>query len=237
MAWIERSRGAFYTADPEACEPAPVPGPYVFQDIGPARFRNDKVFLTKGRKDRYLRRDEGPHRCVGYLHRGDRTASYLWLTGPADRPLEVPWDPVRLVVPPGVAYIWDCRTVRAHRNRGLYQAGLCQTAAIAAEEGARAVLIYTHDWNEPSRRAILSAGFHRTFRTTMLRAGSLCLVHRQGRWPTLARSKEPVQLLSASEGPDDTAPDAPRERNPRGSGDPRGPDPHRASTQHEEGDL
>lgn len=116
---VEAVRGALYVA-------APLPDGR--PQAEPIRAFTSPVFRERNRAARFARRLAG-HECWGYRVGGE-VASYFWLTrGPASVPL---WRDVRLLVPQGVLYVWDCRTWAPHRRQGWYARSLEDARRIAA---------------------------------------------------------------------------------------------------------
>ena len=120
---MERVEGTLYRADP-----LPTGEP----EARPIRAFDAAVFQEKSRAEKFLRRLR-EHECWGYAADGE-VAAYFWLTrGPAVVPL---WRNVRLRVPQGVVYIWDCRTWEPCRRRGWYTRSLEDARRLAAPNEA-----------------------------------------------------------------------------------------------------
>lgn len=69
----------------------------------------------------------------------------------------------------GEAYIWDCATLPAYRQRGLYGALLSYMVARLREDGVRLIWIGASLGNQPSVRGFASAGFQPVITLTYLR--------------------------------------------------------------------
>ncbi|HSK21604.1 MAG TPA: GNAT family N-acetyltransferase [Egicoccus sp.] len=156
----------------------PAPAGYRLDEIASNGFDDDPLLARRGQ--RFRERLGGPHRLFRYTDEHGTTAAYAWLTeGPATAPLG---SHVRLRVPEGIAYVWDCRTADDHRGRGLYTALVAGLAAGAAEHGSGTAMICCDPDNEASRRGILAAGFGPWQTVDVYRLGPLHAVRRGGRW-------------------------------------------------------
>lgn len=112
--------------------------------------------------------------AYGLLTKKNELAYYMWLAF-ANRQGWAPWAlGAHIDLPASSGYIFDCKTVPEHRNRGLYKAALknarwlCQKAG-----GCKTVLIDVEPHNEPAVRAIKSAGFSKVATTEVRRFGPL----------------------------------------------------------------
>lgn len=103
----------------------------------------DPVFA--GRERRYRARKG---ECYGYRENGQIVA-YFWISeGPCRVPL---WKGVTLDVPDEVIYIWDCRTLETHRNRGYFTRAIADARRLSCD---RTYWIACEDGNTASVRAI-----------------------------------------------------------------------------------
>jgi hypothetical protein len=128
---------------------------------------DDPVFQVKRRHEHFRHRQAEGHRCFGYRDAG-QVVCYLWLTTGKAAPLFLN---TKLIVPPDVVYIWDCRTVESHQARGYYTRGLLAARAVIG--GARQFQILAEDPNLPSEKAILRSGFKPSCHVRVFRFGIL----------------------------------------------------------------
>lgn len=92
------------------------------------------------------------------FHRGEDWIAYGWMANPwTDGPRHLP----KWVGDLGVYWIFYCRTRENFRGRGLYTSALRHLVGRACQGGRQtSILVDTDSANIPSRRAIMSAGFH-----------------------------------------------------------------------------
>ncbi|MGE0254627.1 MAG: GNAT family N-acetyltransferase [Alphaproteobacteria bacterium] len=171
-----------------------------FGALGLEHFVRSGLVAGRGRSERYAARLEAGHRCWGHVGADGEIASFLWVT-PAGSGITVPIGfGLTLRPPPGAAYVWDCRTARAVRGRGLYRAGLRAVARLSRDGGATSVWIDCDPDNVPSIRAIRRAGFAPSGGWSLLRLGPVvaCLA---GRASALLRHSAEVTLDPVSGAP------------------------------------
>ncbi|MDO8463186.1 MAG: hypothetical protein Q7S96_02860 [bacterium] len=185
-ACVRVRRGQWFAARVRVVSP-PVPDGYVFGALSPAQIAEDRIIAARGRTARFLERYAAGNRAYGFLTQDGSIAAYGWCSGANDSGVVVPWElGVRLDIPAGTLYVWDCYTMEHHRRRGLYTQILLAMRAYAYERGAARMVMCAADENAPSRAGIVAAGFRsigayaitRVGAMTVLRAGS----HRSVRW-------------------------------------------------------
>jgi ribosomal protein S18 acetylase RimI-like enzyme len=95
--------------------------------------------------------------CFGYLARLDSAvAAYGWVSFDEERIGE---QGLRMRLPPGEAYIWDCVTLPGWRRQGLYTALLVHILGDLRAAGLQRAWIGADLSNQPSQRGIARAGF------------------------------------------------------------------------------
>lgn len=90
--------------------------------------------------------------------RGDRIATFCWVTFDRELIGEIEW---HLSMKPGEAYVWDCVTRQSHRGRGLYPTLLNFILHDLRRRGYRRAWIGTTADNTASIRGLTKAGFHK----------------------------------------------------------------------------
>jgi|GEM_PF-3795591 RimJ/RimL family protein N-acetyltransferase len=159
----------FYGPDPEF----PENSHQSFEELDSAHFIMQPIFQVKGRRERYQKWQEEGHRCFGFVNETGEVASYLWLACPESSATFVPFSQkLQMIIKPGEAYLFDCRTAPAFQKQGFYKNGLCEAIKICARRGARVVYIQCKRDNLASRKGILSAGFHDAFSYCFIHVGS-----------------------------------------------------------------
>lgn len=106
--------------------------------------------IFDGRVDTYNER-YASHSCLIYRPNGKTVATYFWISDPGSLVPLSPW--VKLRVPDGVHYIWDCKTDERVRAQGHYTNGLKEIA------GAYPRCLIAVDENPGARKAVERAGF------------------------------------------------------------------------------
>ena len=106
-------------------------------------------------------------RCVAYTHDSD-IVSYCWISFARECIGEANCD---IVMPPGMAYIWDCATIPTFRGHGLYPALLRQIVAELRDAGLERFWIAAVQSNHASQQGIAKAGFRHVATVGYLRIG------------------------------------------------------------------
>lgn len=151
------------------------PAAYEFRALEAADFACSPIAQEKGRAARFAQRLAAGHRSFGFVapgRGGPAIAFYLWLSGGATGPGQVPLGlGLSLGLTSDLAYIWDCRTAPEHRRKRLYQQALRHALAIAEADGAKLALMAAERDNRASRAGIVSAGFHEAAIVRLARLG------------------------------------------------------------------
>ncbi|MDB4349671.1 GNAT family N-acetyltransferase [Omnitrophica bacterium] len=153
---------------------------YAFREIKRDSFKSDPIFAEKNRQARFCSHFDKGHRCYGFFDSDDFIVSYLWISI-SDKEITVPWIfNMRLIVRPGVAYIWDCFTAVDYRRQGLYRKGLLNARPVCFNKGVKKAYIYCTRDNLYSKAGITSAGFKEAFSFFGIRIGPLCIIKKPG---------------------------------------------------------
>ena len=152
-------RGTFYRATGLDGSPLALP----ISDFSSPVFQEKRRAATYAAR---LRSGEGS--CFGFSIQGE-VAAYFWLSSGVTVPL---WRGLRLVVPPGATYVWDCRTHRPFVRQGLYRRALSDARRIAGP--AADVWVTAEDANQASVAAIAEQ-FDVRQRYQVLRVGRVYL--------------------------------------------------------------
>ncbi len=175
---------------------APLQGDYQFRQLETVDFRASSLGQEKGRAEVFAARLAEGHEAWGYVDDSGETAAYLWLTMAPDATVTANFEcGLKAEVPPGTAYIWDCRSHPAHQGMGLYRHGLQALREIACARGARTVLIVSRRENERSVASIEKVGFDR-FAVLHLYAFREMVLLRGGGGLNLLRTGAVVRLAS-----------------------------------------
>ena len=83
-------------------------------------------------------------------------AAYGWLSFDHE---DIGEQGLRLKLPPGDAYVWNCVTAPAYRRRGVYSGLLAHIAVEMRAEGLRRLWIGADASNLPSQKGMARAGF------------------------------------------------------------------------------
>lgn len=146
--------------------------PAEFREVGPECV--DALGAAMGGQDapNIGPRFAGKRRCFAACM-GGQIVSYGWVSqsdeciGEQEREIKLQ---------PREAYVWDCATVPAFRNRGLYGALLRYIASTLKREGVRRVWVGTSTSNTASLHAFRTAGFEPALDIIYLRLfGLRCL--------------------------------------------------------------
>lgn len=139
--------------------PAPVITPLVpatFCRIGPESIPAMVSATSRYASANLLKRFENGRRCYTAWVDG-KLAAYGWVSPDEELIGELS---LRIKLVPGEAYIWDCATLPAYRQKHLYSALLVYIVGELRLEGLCRVWIGADLDNEASQRGIANAGFH-----------------------------------------------------------------------------
>lgn len=192
---FKKGRRIFFVAGERPADVVEQPN-YHFAEFGESDFKQSSLVQTRDRPKVFSIRLSWGHRCYGWRHHDGQIASYLWFSD--SNALNTPWMfDVNLMMRPGCAYIWDCRTAPEHASRGLYTAGLARLQRLAAKQGATSALIDCAPDNAPSIRAIEKAGFRRVSDVELRQIGPLHLLRiNSKKWRTVSECLDPHWLES-----------------------------------------
>jgi hypothetical protein len=126
---------------------------------------------SEGRFDHALIWHQEPATCpFGHVDEAGRVQSLLWVTRGGTHshaPFEMG---LKLAIPEGAYYVWDCQTATSARNHGLFTDGLARMREL--QDGRRG-LVYAASDNLPSRRAIERVGGRLSARIELRRFGPM----------------------------------------------------------------
>ena len=140
-------------------EPSPAITPLVEAAIrlaGPADIPALAAAMGGEAAPEIRRRFEAGRRCFAAWSAG-QLAAYGWVSCEAEFVGELQ---LRLRLLPGEAYIWDCATLPAFRQKHLYSALLAYILDQLRADGDRRAWIGADKDNVPSQRGFARAGFH-----------------------------------------------------------------------------
>ena len=123
-----------------------------------------------------LRRFASGRRCFA-ARAGDQIAAYCWVSQAPECIGELEHE---IRVPPDEAYIWDCATLPAFRQKGLYSALLRHILVTLQGEGLRRAWIGSALDNRASQRAFARAGFRPAINIVYLRVLQLSFMRLTG---------------------------------------------------------
>ena len=138
--------------------PAPVITPLVsatFCRLGPESIPAMVSATGRYTSANLLKRFESGRRCYTAWVDG-QLAAYGWVSLDEELIGELS---LRIKLVPGEAYIWDCATLPAYRQKRLYSALLVYIVEELRLEGLCRVWIGADQDNDPSQRGIANAGF------------------------------------------------------------------------------
>jgi hypothetical protein len=161
-------------------EPTPVITPLIPATFRPAGLESVTALAEAMGGDasaEILKRFETGRRCyAAWL--GDQLAAYGWVSFNEEHIGELN---LRLTLLPGEAYIWDCVTLPAFRQKYLYSALLVYILGELRSESLCLVWIGADLDNVASQRGIAHAGFRQVADLLIARVLTLRLVWVQGR--------------------------------------------------------
>lgn len=183
-------RGMFFCSDGQA--PPPVVAGYTFTELSAADVTSDPAIVARGRAERFGARHTAGNRAFGFRAADGALAAYFWCAMATERPITTSWEiGSTVMIPRGTAYIWDCFTVPAHRQRGLYTRGLRALRVFAGGRGCVRVMVAAAGSNTPSIAGIVAAGFHPVGAFTVFRVGSHTMFRIAGRGTSFRRDGDP----------------------------------------------
>jgi GNAT superfamily N-acetyltransferase len=151
--------------------------PAVFSRVGPEAAPALVQVIGHGHPAEMLRRFETGRRCYTASVEGE-LAAYGWVSFDDEAIGELR---LRVRLQPGEAYIWDCATAPALRQRRLYSALLGYIVGELRAEGLGRVWIGADMDNVASQRGIARAGFQPVADLVITRALALRFVWLVGR--------------------------------------------------------
>ena len=161
----------FFTAGPAALAPAGTGACAVLTDAE-AGLADVLAGLRGVATEDYTARWRQGHALVCARDTAGRPLAWGWLIAPAAAAAAVLFEwGMRLVVPPGGAFLWDFFTLPAARGRRLYPALLRAAARHCQARGLAAPAIYCNVGNTASRRGMLAAGYEGAHPVAVARLG------------------------------------------------------------------
>lgn len=153
-----RAVGTLWTLAPEDPRPVIAPRiPAVFRRVGPEAMPALSTALDDGTAVEFLRRfKEGRHCYSAWV--GEELAAYGWVSFGEEYVGELG---LQVNLLNCEAYIWDCVTLPAYRQKGLFEALLGKMAGELFAGGVCRIWIGANKDNAPSQRGIDRAGFKR----------------------------------------------------------------------------
>ena len=167
---------------------------FKFRELIPDDFSNHAVFEIKNRRSRYLDHLKNGHRCFAFENNRGDIVAYFWLTfGDTvySRPVPI-FRKSTWLLTEGEAYIWDCRTIDAYRQRGLYKEGLNRLVYLCQQQNVMNIMMSSHASNQASNAGIMSVGFTYHGKVHFVGAGRFKLIFCQGKRPKFSRVMIPV---------------------------------------------
>lgn len=154
-----------------------IPG-LVFRELTNEDLDRGEIFQDKGRRERFAERLSEGHLFFGLVDQAGQVVNYLWLCLPGSgTPNDLVWAlGSRLRIRDDSGFIFDCRTHRDWRGRGLYTFGLGKALQVCSGTGANLAFIDCGADNVASRRGIEKAGFTRIGQLSIVRLGSMFAV-------------------------------------------------------------
>ncbi len=165
---------------------------FQFRELTAEDFSHNPIFHVNNRKDRYLRHLQRGQRCFGFFTPNNDIAAYFWVSFGGEFKFKYfSWK-----LAENEAYIWDCRTLENHQRQGLYREGLKRIVPICQQKNITKIMISSKTDNKASHFGVLSAGFKRRGKVTLLMIGPVKLIFCTGRKPKI------VKLTSSVTTPD-----------------------------------
>lgn len=130
---------------------------FLFRELTIEDIEQSDIFFVKSRVSRYKNNLSNGHRCFGFVNAQGKVISYLWLSVFDKIPPLT--KSVSLVINPGLAYIWDCRTSENYMRQGLYKSGLINLMRIIKKMNIDEVRICNLDDNLIATKTMLSLNF------------------------------------------------------------------------------
>ena len=153
-----RAVGTLWILDPNDSLPVIAPRVQaIFRRLGPEAMPALSAALGEGLLAEFLRRFESGRRCYAAWV-GEELAAYGWVSFGEEDVGELG---LRVNLLDCEAYIWDCVTLPAFRQKGLFAALLGAVANALRTEGVCSIWIGANKDNAPSQRGIDRAGFRR----------------------------------------------------------------------------
>lgn len=171
-----RRVGTIWSADLGEPRPQITPViPTVFQRVGLESLNELSAAMGPGTIDEIRQRFTRGRACWAAWVEGVISA-YGWASFNEETIGELN---LRLDLPPGEVYIWDCATLPVFRRQGLYSALLSAMLDQLAADGVNRAWIGANLDNEPSQRGIDRTGFRRVADLVIARSAHKRMVWAQ----------------------------------------------------------